>query len=122
MGSGLSLAEFVVLELCSRAPARASEVARAVGLSPAGATDVIDRLEQRRLVLRRAHPRDRRVVLVRLTLPGRRAYREARSSVRALLHELSGGITPQERQALAVGLAALLRTLSRRAPQDASAR
>jgi len=107
----LSFSEYLVLDLCAESPAKASEIAHAVGISPAGATDLIDRLEGRRLVARASHPVDRRAVLVRLTRAGRQLYRDAKSRERANLGRLTALMTDGERRALAVGLAALTRTL-----------
>jgi DNA-binding MarR family transcriptional regulator len=113
----LSLSDYLVLELCAQDPAKASEVARFVGLTAAGATDLIDRLESRRLVHRVAHPNDRRVVLIRLTSTGQRLYREARSSTRATLRQLNGAMSAEERRALTAGLVALGRALRRDFPR-----
>ena len=109
----VSVSEFAVLDLCARAPAKASQIAREVGVTPAGATDVIDRLEERRLVRRVADPTDRRAVLVALTALGLRRNRETRTAVSSMLREVDRAMTPAERRALALGIAALLRTLSR---------
>ena len=109
----LSLSEYGLLELCTRAPARASEVARAIGITPAGATDVIDRLEGRQVIRRAADPEDRRAVLVRLTPRGRRLYREAKGTRRAFFEGLLAELTLEERRSLFVGLTALVRAVPR---------
>ena len=110
-GSNLSLSEYGVLQLCARAPAKASEVAQAIGITPAGATDVIDRLEKRRFVRRVAHPTDRRAVLVQLTATGARVHRESRAARMAVLHDIDRALTETERRALLLGLTALLRAM-----------
>ncbi len=110
----LSLSEIGVLDLCAGAPAKVSGVARAVGLTPAGGTDVIDRLERRQLVRRVPHSVDRRVVHVRLTPAGLRLHREARSARRDVLHDVGRAMTEDERRALAVGLEGLLGAMRRR--------
>ena len=102
------------LSLAMRAPAKASQIAREVGVTPAGATDVIDRLEERRLVRRVADPTDRRAVLVSLAALGLRRHRETRAAVRSMLDEVDRAMTPAERRALALGMAALLRALPRK--------
>jgi DNA-binding MarR family transcriptional regulator len=110
----LSYSDYVVLELCRRGPARASDVARALGLTAAGATDALDRLEQRRLVRRSADPADRRAVRIRSTAAGRRLLRQANSVKRATLRYLNEAMSPEERRALSSGLGALTRALRRR--------
>jgi len=48
-----------------------SEMARAVSLSQATVTGILDRLSQRKLITRRRNPRDKRRVIIRLTDEGR---------------------------------------------------
>ena len=48
-----------------------SEMARAVSLSQATVTGILDRLSQRKLITRRRNPRDKRRVILRLTDAGR---------------------------------------------------
>ncbi|MGA7923718.1 MAG: MarR family transcriptional regulator, partial [Thermoplasmata archaeon] len=108
---GLSFSDYVVLDLCARGLARASDVARAIGITAAGATDVIDRLEGRRLVRRVADPKDRRAVHIRLTAAGQRLYRAARLSNRATKKGLDDAMSVAERRALTSGLIALTRAL-----------
>ena len=108
----LSLSEYGVLELCARSPARASEVARAIGITPAGATDVIDRLERRRFVRRIADPTDRRAVRVELTDAGVRIHREVIVARRSVLQEIDRAMPESERRSLVLGLTALVRALS----------
>jgi DNA-binding MarR family transcriptional regulator len=103
----LSFTEWAALELCARGPARGLELADATGLSSAGVTDVLDRLEGRRLVRRSSDPDDRRAVRAQLTASGRRLYGETRQVLRQRARELAEQMTAEERRALSVGLAAL---------------
>lgn len=114
-GLNLSFSEYVAMELCSRAPVRASDIAEAIGVTAAGATDLIDRLEARHLVQRTSDSTDRRVVLVDLTRTGERLFREAQLSQRAMLRRLTGAMTDEERRALLEGLSALTRAVRREA-------
>ncbi len=61
---GLSAAERLCLSFLWPDPQTASAIARHVRLTPAGATALIDRLEKRGFVHRKADPDDRRKVLV----------------------------------------------------------
>ncbi len=112
----LSVSDAVVLDLCGRAPARASEVARALGVTPAGTTDALDRLEARRLVRRVPDASDRRAVQVVLTPAGRRLLKQAHAAKHATLRYLDGAMSIDERRALADGLRALTRALRRTDP------
>jgi DNA-binding MarR family transcriptional regulator len=107
----LSFSDFVVLDLCVRTLAKASDVARAIGVTAAGATDVIDRLEARHLVRRVPDASDRRVVLIHITAAGERMLAHSNSVKNALLSYLTHAMTASERQALADGLEALRRAL-----------
>ncbi len=108
---GLSYSDYVALEICGRAAARASDVARALGLTAQGATDAIDRLEARGLVRRVSDRLDRRAVRIRLTPAGRRLRRQTHSAKRATLRYLNGAMSPADRRALFQGLGALTRAL-----------
>ncbi len=107
----LSVSDFVVLELCAPRPAKTSEIARRIGITAAGTTDVIDRLEARHLVRRVADPQDRRVVLVQLAPAGRRLYQEAKFTRREAHRSLDDVMNREERRALAKGLSALTAAL-----------
>lgn len=60
----LGPAERLCLSFLSTGPQTASAIARATRLTPAAVTSLIDRLEARNFVRRRADPHDRRKVLV----------------------------------------------------------
>jgi DNA-binding MarR family transcriptional regulator len=107
----LSYSDYVVLESCGRGPARVSEVARVLGLTAAGTTDALDRLERRRLVSRTADRTDRRAVRIGLSPSGRRLLREAHAAKRSTVRYLNESMTPEEIAALSTGLAALTRAL-----------
>lgn len=109
-------AEYGALDLCAKAPVRVSEIARAVGLTPAGATDALDRLEARGLVRREDDPADRRAVLIRATPAGLRLHREGKVALQAIVRHLNDSMTLDERRALDVGLAALSRALLDKSP------
>jgi DNA-binding MarR family transcriptional regulator len=115
----LTVSEAVILELCGKGPVRASDVARALGLTAAGATDALDRFEARRLVRRHADPHDRRAVQIVLTPAGRRLLKQARSAKQTTIRYLDGAMSNQERVALAEGLRALTRALERTSREGA---
>ena len=58
--AGVSQTELVALEHLIQAPIGPAEVARLLGVTSAAATGIVDRLEARGHVERRAHPTDRR--------------------------------------------------------------
>lgn len=110
----LTPSEYLVLSRCAVTPPRASEVAREVGITPSGATDLIDRLERRHLVCRVEDPKDRRAVRIRSTPAGERLRRAAQIKLRAVLYDLHSHLTGADRSALTRGLTALTRALADR--------
>ncbi len=107
----LTLPEYLALEVCGRGTPRASDVARALGLSAAGTTDALDRLESRGFLVRQADRVDRRAIRVRLTAEGRRVRRRTNAAKRATLRYIHAAMTHEEREALSHGLTALTRAL-----------
>jgi DNA-binding MarR family transcriptional regulator len=76
-----------------------------LAVTPAGMTQLLDRLEERRWITRLQHPNDRRATVLELTAEGRGLQRRAGVRSSRFLAEFAAEMSPQ-------GLAAL-RTLSR---------
>ena len=77
---GLRDAQYTLLfGLCEHTELSSSELAHLAELSPASATEMLDELVQAGLVRRVRSERDRRVVLVSLTEPGRALVEEHRA-------------------------------------------
>ena len=75
---GLTGPQLVVLkELVAQAPRSVSELARAVNLSQATVTGILDRLERKSMVLRERDTHDRRRVMVSPTLEAERVLADA---------------------------------------------
>lgn len=78
-----------------RGPARISDIAGRLGLTPAAATQIVDQLEARGFVERRRSDRDRRVVIVHITAAGERllltARQQRRTAAEAFLARLTDG-------------------------------
>jgi MarR family transcriptional regulator, organic hydroperoxide resistance regulator len=91
----LGAAEMNVLaNLADGAARTASELAKAVGSRPTTMTSVLDRLEARGLLARRAHPRDRRALQIELTAEGRRAAAAVRRAFRSVEQRALKGLSP----------------------------
>lgn len=76
--TGLSGPQLICLrQLAVFGPMQTSHLAEAVNLSSATVCGILDRLEERGLVLRERQPDDRRRVLVSLTAAGRSAVEQA---------------------------------------------
>jgi DNA-binding MarR family transcriptional regulator len=70
------------------APVHASWLVGELGLGRTAMTAAVDRLERRGWVVRRPHPRDRRIALLELTPEGRRVGAEAQTAVQAVVQRL----------------------------------
>jgi len=70
--------------LASYAPASVGELGRVFGLKGSTLTSMLDRLEERRLILRRDNPEDRRSFLVDVTASGERIAAALRKRIEAL--------------------------------------
>jgi DNA-binding MarR family transcriptional regulator len=104
---GLLLTDYQALGLCIEHTASPTEIAQRVGVTAAGATEIIDRLEVKGFVRRLAHPTDRRSTRVEVTPSGRTLYRNAHRACREVLNEISHRMTPTGRSALSAGIADL---------------
>lgn len=74
---GLSAAERLCLSFLWPGPQSASAIAREIRLTPAAVTTLIDRLERRGFVRRKADPSDRRKVMVEMADEAQKVTAEA---------------------------------------------
>jgi MarR family transcriptional regulator for hemolysin len=102
---GMTRAQWVILARLERQPGLTqNEMASIVEVEPITIARLVDRLEARGLVERKADPRDRRVWRLHLTPAAVPILREI-SKYRAELHELiTAGMTPSLQKALTDGL------------------
>lgn len=98
---GLSLAEFGALEaLYHKGPLLVGELQRAVLKSSGGITYVIDRLQEKGLVKRRACDEDRRATYAELTEAGRELLDRIFPLHAASLEAATSGLTAEEKEAV----------------------
>lgn len=86
---------------------RLKDVAERLHIAPRSATEVIDQLEAKALVLRTADPVDRRATLVRLTAEGQTLSDRVRAARRGHTEEYFGRLSASDRTELARILAQL---------------
>ncbi|GAB4058158.1 MarR family winged helix-turn-helix transcriptional regulator [Catellatospora paridis] len=86
---------------------RLNELAEQLRIAPRSATEVVDDLQARGMVERRADPADRRATLVALTGPGRDALRAIEAARRAEADRFFSALSPDDR----AQLGRILRTL-----------
>ncbi len=107
-GSGLSWAQMAVLiHLHYRGPREVMACGELLQLSPAGASQMIERLVQQGLVQRSETPDDRRVRLVRLTAAGQQVVDESIQAQQGWLEPLLAGLTDEQRAAVGQALGML---------------
>ena len=102
---GMTRAQWVILARLERQPGLTqNEMAAIVEVEPITIARLVDRLEARGLVVRKADPRDRRVWRLHLTPAAAPVLREI-GKYRAELHDLiTAGMTPALQKALTDGL------------------
>ncbi len=113
---GLALYEFDVLAALRRTGTpfqqTPGQLVEATHVTSGTMTNRLDRLAERGLVERGAHPDDGRQVLIRLTETGLRQVDAAFEALLASEDALLAGLSATQRATLATGLRRLLRTLT----------
>lgn len=107
---GLTFARFEALTLLMFSRSGALPMAKMgerLMIHPTSVTNIVDKLEQDRLVQRTPHPTDRRTTLVRLTAAGRRAARSAAADLTRSRFGLPADLAAPDVR----GLTELLRTI-----------
>lgn len=104
----LTLAQMRALRVIGeRADCTMGELARRLGISLSAATGLADRLVQQRLVERQGHPRDRRLVCLRLSRVGRRAHAAVMREKRRQMRQALGHFSTAQLERIAAALALL---------------
>ncbi len=93
-------------------------VAEVLGVSRTTVTGLLDRLEHEDLLTRTVDPHDRRCFLLELTARGRDLVADLDRQRRDYLRQGLARLAPDDLQALATGLAALVAAIGRDTPQD----
>jgi DNA-binding MarR family transcriptional regulator len=99
----------VLFRLAHRGDLTPGQLARAEHVQPPSMTRVLERLHERGLVDRRAHPGDGRQVLVEITAAGRAVTQDVRETRTAWLHRQFARLEEPERSAIAAAADALAR-------------
>jgi DNA-binding MarR family transcriptional regulator len=102
---GITLPRFDLMAQLERHPdgLRMGELSRRLMVTGGNITGITDQLEQEALVVRVAHPNDRRAYSVKLTAEGRRAFAEMAQVHEGWITELLQGISaPDKAQLIAL--------------------
>jgi DNA-binding MarR family transcriptional regulator len=100
----LSRTEVGLLAALSTRPRRITELAAMEGITQPAVTQLVNRLERRGWVARRADARDARAVLVAVTAAGQAALEGVRAEYRALLHDEMASLDDEEVETLAAAV------------------
>jgi DNA-binding MarR family transcriptional regulator len=115
--NGLSLPLMnVLMHLYYQGPREVMEFAEYMQVSPAGASQMVERLVQRDLVVRIEVPGDRRVRQVHLTEHGRRVVEENLAVRQEWVHSLVGSLSGDEQAVVAHAMHLLLGGTERSRP------
>ncbi|MCS6803008.1 MAG: MarR family transcriptional regulator [Chloroflexota bacterium] len=118
----LTMPQFKVLALLVRGETpTVSEVARLLQVTPPTASGILDRLEEKGLIVREEDPVDRRVVHVRLSADRRALLRQLFPLSERRLNDRVDHLPPDERARLAAALRDVLAALALPAGERTSA-
>ena len=118
---GIPPVQLQALAVLESGDMRMRELARRLGLATSTVTRLVDRLEAAGLAERRSERPDRRSILVGLSTAGRDALAGIRRRLRALLRELTAGLSPHEQGELLRLLTKLGAGLPKPQPEPAPA-
>lgn len=102
--AGLSATQFMILNVVPEEGITLSELARSLNLSPASLKKTVDSLEQRGLLLRKAHAQDTRKINIVSTKTGTRLKNAASGEFHRFVGGLFQAIPKKERRGLITGL------------------
>jgi DNA-binding MarR family transcriptional regulator len=112
-GLGASLSEAMALqELRARGQATQSQLGDFLGLEKSTVSRLVEAMSGKGWVVKERDPANRRFAQVRLTEAGERVAAELADAMRARHERILAALTPAERHAVAVGLAALGRAMA----------
>lgn len=98
---GLNLTEFAVLELLyNKGEQPIQKIGKKVLLASSSITYVVDRLEEKKFIKRRACPNDRRVIYAHLTDEGKELMEKTFPEHEEAISKIFGGLTIEEKKVL----------------------
>lgn len=110
---GLLVTDYQALRLASQGLTRPTAVSHYLGISPAATTELLDRLEDRELIVRSPDRTDRRSIQIVITKKGERVQRDAAQAYRRFLDKVTDEMSEDGREALTKGSRELRSILER---------
>lgn len=103
--SGLSMPQFgILMQLHHKGACGMSEVSERFDITPAAASQLVDKLVQNGLVQREEYPNDRRAKLLNLTDKGKKLIQQGNEERYRWVDELAGKLSAEERKKISEGL------------------
>jgi DNA-binding MarR family transcriptional regulator len=103
--TGLSMPQFsMMMQMYHRGACGMSEVSERFEITPAAASQLVDKLVQSGFIMRREDPNDRRAKLLDLTDQGRALIEQGIEERYRWVDELAGKLTPEERAQISEAL------------------
>ena len=103
--TGLSMPQFsIMMQMYHRGACGMSEVSERFEITPAAASQLVDKLVQSGFIMRREDPNDRRAKLLDLTAQGRALIEQGIEERYRWVDELGGKLTPEERAQISEAL------------------
>ncbi len=106
----ISVAQFRILDMVANLTDKPSEIAKALGVSPAAISSLLEKLEWKGLLLRGFDAKDRRRVVLKLTDNGKGTVDRVNAQRRKRLGRLLRHMQPEERESLEAALVAFNRS------------
>ena len=97
--SGWSMTQLHTLMIIHNRGARIiSDIGEELGVSNAAASQLLDRMVQEQLILRKEDPEDRRVKQISLTEKGQQLLKESFAARESWMHDLAERLSPEEQE------------------------
>lgn len=119
-GFGVSMSEAMALRHLAAGPLTQQELGNRLGLEKSTVSRLVDAMARKEWVEKARDPDNRRYQRVRLTPAGGRAAARVGEAVRRRHAGWFDALTAEERDALAIGLGALVRVMAEQADADGS--
>ncbi|MCY0851898.1 MarR family winged helix-turn-helix transcriptional regulator [Thermoplasma acidophilum] len=93
----LSVTEFTIMrQLSDNGPMSMAAIASAINVTPGWVTGVIDKMEDKGLVMRKREETDRRIIKISLTEHGKVTYEEAKEKHFAFIEKSLSGLSESD--------------------------
>ena len=98
--SGLTTAQAHTIEIVGHAgPIKMKDLAEKIGVTTGTLAVAVDRLEEKKLLVRKPHDKDRRAYLIDLTATGKKYFKQHHNFHIKMTQEIVAGLTEEEQKA-----------------------